>query len=250
MVVRSMTERPSEVGCLGLRFRRLLPVPATVAFTAVAFVSAGPASAQTTFQCSGGPNEEQVGVTMQGPVTVPLCVSRPAASGASDPRGARSDRARYYTGDGTVSLPPGWRQSYGLFRNVAIGTDPETGGAVYDYIISVGHPSPEHARDGLRAECLARDDVLWPETDCTGDGTFIQMPFVTVVHYPDDPYWGSQRAHYEVYSGSRPWPGSSPAASGGRDYCFGSGLAPDRCGQPVRHLVNGEIATADSGRRP
>lgn len=250
MITGSISKRPADVGCCGTRIRRLLLVSATVGITAVSLMSAGPASAQTTFQCSGGPNEEQVGVTMQGPVTVPLCVSRAAASRADVPRGERSDRARYYTGDGMVSLPPGWRQSYGLFRNVAIGTHPETGGVVYDYIISMGHPSPEHARDGLRAECLARSDLLRPETDCTGDGTLIRLPFVSVVYYPDDPYWGSRRGQYEVYSGSRPGPqGASPDGSGGLDYCFQSGLAPDRCGQPHRHLLNGEIATADTGRR-
>lgn len=51
----------------------------------------------------------------------------------------------------------------------------------------------------------------------------------------------------EVYSGSRPSPGPGRGASGGRDYCLGSGLAPDRCGHPVRHLVNGEIPADGSG---
>lgn len=226
---------------------RLLAVAVFVG--AVALSSAFPASAQAVQPCGGG-NEQQVGQTTSGGVVVPLCVALPppppVAGSAGRPVGWRAD---YQTGDGTVTLPPGWRPAYGLFRNVAIGTDPATGRTIHDYILSVGHETPDQARQGLQQECLARDDVLWPETDCTGDGTFIQMPFVTVVHYPDDPYWGSQRAQYEVYSGSRPWPGSSPAPAGGRDYCFGSGLAPDRCGQPVRHVVNGEIPAEGRGSR-
>lgn len=207
------------------------------------------AKAQSVRPCGNGPYEQQVGQTTSGGVVVPLCVdTTPPApnSGGTTPK----SRADYFTGDGTVSLPRGWRQSYGLFRNVAIATDPTTGNTVYDYIVSVGHQTPDDAREGLRRECLARTDLLWPETDCTGDGTLIQMPFVSVIYYPDDPYWGSQRARFEVYSGSRPGPqGAVPSASGGRDYCFQSGLPAEKCGQPVRHLVNGEIAADAPGRR-
>lgn len=229
--------------------------PRSASFALLAVVALGlfawaptPASAQAVRPCGGG-HEQQVGQTTSNGVVVPLCVALPAPPPDAGSAGRRAgSRADHHTGDGTVTLPAGWRPAYGLFRSVEVGTDPATGRPVHDYILSVGHETPDRAREALRRECLARADVSWPETDCTGEGTLIQAPFVTVVHYPDDPYWGSQRARFEVYSGSRPWPGSSPGPSGGRDYCFGSGLAPDRCGRPVRHVVNGEIPAEGRGR--
>lgn len=244
-----------ETTSLAMLHERLPPLHlmALAALAAPIFIAlaAPPASAQAVRPCGNGPYEQQVGQATSGGAIVPLCIDTtpsPTEPPEESPRGHGS--ASGYTGDGTVRLPPGWRQSYGLFRNVAVATDANTGRTVYDFIISVGHETQDEAREGLRRQCLARTDLLWPEADCTGDGTLIQMPFVTVVYYPDDPYWGGQRARFEVYSGSRPGPqGAGPAASGGVDYCFQSGIASDRCGQPVRHLVNGKIVAEGRGRR-
>jgi len=52
-------------------------ISASLASVVVAAVSLSPAEAQNLFPCGGGPNEQQVGVDMNGPVTVPLCIERP-----------------------------------------------------------------------------------------------------------------------------------------------------------------------------
>lgn len=139
---------------------------------AAAMVCSEPASAQSTFQCSGATNEQQVGVTMQGPVTVPLCVSRPAGSVAGGAQEAGSDepdddalRGIYIEGP-RYGPPRDWRPTYGAFMSFVVSQDENGGNEVHDIVLTLGHSSPAEAVAAATALCVQKALFPDPSSSC------------------------------------------------------------------------------------
>jgi len=148
--------------------RVFLPAVASATLSlSAAMVWGEKALAQTMFQCSGGSNEQQVAVTMQGPVTVPLCVSRPAASSQGGARGARDvdpdDDALggVYIEGPRYGPPRGWRATYGGFMSFVVSQDENGGNEVYDMVLTLGHATPAEAAAAATALCVEK--ALFPE---------------------------------------------------------------------------------------
>lgn len=145
----------------------------------------GPASAQGTFQCSGGPNEQQVGMTMQGPVTVPLCVSRPAprsrsgegtsegGTGGSDPLGG------VYLDGPLPELPRGWRPTYGGFMSFVASQDENGDNPVHDMVLTMGYASPQEAAAAATRLCMER--ALFPDPSASCHPQIIDHPYFVVL---------------------------------------------------------------------
>ncbi len=145
----------------------------------------GPASAQGTFQCSGGPNEQQVGVTMQGPVTVPLCVSRPAPRSASAEGSSQSGAGGFdplggvYL-EGRLPEPPrGWRPTYGGFMNFVVSQDENGDNPVHDMVLTVGHATPQEAAAAATRLCMER--ALFPDPHASCHPQTIDHPYFVVL---------------------------------------------------------------------
>lgn len=170
LVSQSQLHRPPHEAAERWRsFPRAFLATAAVSMLslAAAMLCSDPASAQSTFQCSGGPNEQQVGVTMQGPVTVPLCVSRPAASVTSGAGGAGSDDPNddalggVYIEGPFYEPPRGWRPTYGGFMSFVVSQDENGGNEVYDMVLTLDHASPAEAAAAATALCVQK--ALFPE---------------------------------------------------------------------------------------
>ncbi|WP_156320429.1 hypothetical protein [Brevundimonas sp. AAP58] len=146
---------------------------------------AGPASAQGTFQCSGGPNEQQVGVTMQGPVTVPICVSRPAprsgsAEGGSDGgEGGFDPLGGVYIGGRLPEPPRGWRPTYGGFMSFVVSQEENGDNPVHDMVLTLGHATPQEAAAAATTLCMER--ALFPEPSASCHPQIIDRPYFVVL---------------------------------------------------------------------
>lgn len=120
MTSRSIAEWPSEAEWKGPWPRRLLFASVAIAFAAVSWAPASPASAQSPYPCSNSPYERQVGQTTSGGVVVPLCVALPqpdpderSASGGSGSAGPdRSALGGIYIEGPRYGPPRGWRPTY------------------------------------------------------------------------------------------------------------------------------------------
>lgn len=146
----------------------------------------GPAAAQGTFQCSGGPNEQQVGLTMQGPVTVPLCVSRPAPRSSSGERGSEDGATGndplggIYIEGPLPELPRGWRPTYGGFMSFVVSQEENGDNPVYDMVLTLGHASPQEAAAAATRLCMER--ALFPIPSASCHPQIIDRPYFVVLH--------------------------------------------------------------------
>lgn len=154
-----------------------------------------PTAAQNVFPCGGGPNEQQIGVDTNGPVTVPLCVTRPSASGSSS---SGSESEYRWTPPPLPKPPRGWRPVFGAWKSFETARIPGTDRFVFDYVISLGHATPGEALAAVRELCMAKPRV-YDEQEGTCQGFPIDEPYVTVVQYPDVPALGNQRNTILVY---------------------------------------------------
>ncbi|NJS13850.1 MAG: hypothetical protein HC788_03545, partial [Sphingopyxis sp.] len=112
--------------------------------------------AQTTFPCSGGPNEQQVGTTMQGSVTVPLCVARQVGNAPAAPSAPLVDYANiaWHPDYDDVWFGGGWTQKGRADPEVLALCNRETGGGC----VSIG----EYSNSSLAIVKSASGDlVLW-----------------------------------------------------------------------------------------
>lgn len=194
-------------------------------------------AAQGVFQCTGGPNEEQVGVDQQGPVTVPLCVTRPGAGqgGTADSQA----RANVFVPQ-HIPPPRGWRKTYGAWRAFETSQDPETGRYRFDYVISLGHATPQEAKAAVREQCEERRPLF--DSPGTCEGYLIEYPYVFVARYPDGDYFGGQAGSYFIaYSTVPTIDGLTQRASGQWDICSSEIRPEGQCANVVAFLENGTI---------
>lgn len=159
---------------------------ATLAAGLMVGLEAAPAAAQTTFQCSGGPDEEQVGLTMQGPVTVPLCVRRPASGRVDASRHSAEGGAQpvdplsgIYVEGPRHGPPRGWRPTYGAFMSFVVSQDETGGNEVYDMVLTLDHATPAEAASAATALCVRR--ALFPEPSSACHPEIIDRPYFAVV---------------------------------------------------------------------
>ena len=148
--------------------RSLWTIAGSAAFAAMALIWPQAATAQT-FQCSGGPNERMVGTTMQGPVTVPLCVSTAPPREQRQAGNAGEDDPTYVPGyiEGPRPQPPkGWRPLIAGFATFVSHQDENGDNPQYDYVLTVNHPTPESAKAAAEAECMAKAVFPDPSGAC------------------------------------------------------------------------------------
>lgn len=198
-----------------------------------------PAVAQGVFPCGGGPNEEQIGVDRQGPVTVPLCIERQGREQGNSP-GSSEDSYVYIPRH--VPPPKGWKRVYGAWKGFEIKVDPVTGRYSWDYVISLGHATPEEAKTAARELCLARKPIFAESSPSTCQGFVIDDPYVIVIRYPDVDYFGSQRGSYFVNSSNIPEiEGLVERGPGRWDVCSERLRDEGQCANVVALLENGII---------
>jgi hypothetical protein len=169
MTSRAIAEKPPEGGWTRLVLRRVLFALATIAFAAVGWASAKPASAQSPYPCSNSPYERQVGQTTSGGVVVPLCVALPqpdpddrSASGGNASAGPdRSALGGIYIEGPRYGPPRGWRPTYGGFMSFVVSQDENGDNEVYDMVLTLGHATPEEAAAAATALCVEK--ALFPE---------------------------------------------------------------------------------------
>lgn len=147
------------------------------------------AAAQGVFPCTWGPGHVQVGQTMQGTVTVPLCVQRPAEPAARRDSGSRvSDGDSGYDPLGGVYIPGplpepprGWRPLYGAFIGFVSSQDEYGDNKVHDYILTLNHATRTEAEDAAIALCMER--AVFPDPTGACYPFVIDRPYVVVVHH-------------------------------------------------------------------
>lgn len=169
MTSRSIAEWPSEAEWKGPWPRRLLFASVAIAFAAVSWAPASPASAQSPYPCSNSPYERQVGQTTSGGVVVPLCVALPppdpdeqSASGGNGSTGPdRSALGGIYIEGPRYGPPRGWRPTYGGFMSFVVSQDENGDDEVYDMVLTLGHATPEEAAAAATALCVEK--ALFPE---------------------------------------------------------------------------------------
>lgn len=210
----------------------LAAVPAITAW-------APPAAAQGVFPCGGGPNEQQIGVDQQGPVTVPLCVAR---SGVGQDGAAPNQADRYVYVPRHIPPPRGWRKVYGAWKAFETIQDAETGRYQFDYVISLGHATPEEAKAAVREQCRERQPLFASSSSSTCEGFVIQDPYVFVMRYPDGDYFGGQAGSYFVNTSTIPeMDGLVERAPGRWDICSSQIRPEGQCANVVALLENGII---------
>lgn len=222
--------------------RRLLSI---LAGAAVLGLAPAPAQAQNPFPCGGGPNEQQIGVDTNGPVTVPLCIERPRGQQMGEAT-EKKDRSIYMPPP-APSPPRGWKQVYGAWKGFEVGRIADTARYKYDYVISLGHTTRDEALAAVRDLCAARNPIF--AGSC--DGFVIEQPFVQVIQYPETARFGNQAGTYFANSSMVPIPqgaGYVERASGKWDYCSGKIQPEGECARVVAFLTNGEIPAANDRR--
>lgn len=145
------------------------------------------ASAQP-FPCSGGPNEQMVGTTMQGPVTVPLCVSTPKPRASAASEGEGQDDPYYVPGyiEGPRPEPPkGWRPLYAGFAEFVSMQDENGDNQQYDYVLTINHPTPQSAKEAAERECMAK--AFFPDTSGACQVYLYDKPYMIVWQDWTDP---------------------------------------------------------------
>lgn len=196
------------------------------------------ADAQNLFPCGGGPNEQQVGVDMNGPVTVPLCIERPGGQYGNS--AVRSGSAVYLPPPGTPP-PRGWKQAYGAWKDFEVEPIPGTDRYTHDYVVSLGHATPEEALAEVRRQCEERTRYF-KESESTCSGFVIKNPYVQIIRYPDGEYFGSQAGSYYANNSTEPNPSGLVARQNGKwDYCSEKVRPEGQCANVVAFLENGDI---------
>lgn len=219
------------------------PARCVLAFTglAIAFVFAPTQStAQTVFPCGGGPKEQQIGMDTNGPAPVAICIERPTTGQEGEPAGS-SGRTVYLPPPGTPP-PRGWKQVYGAWNSFEIEAVPGTDRYKFDYVVSLGHATPEEALAAVRDACVARRPLFLESSPSTCDGYVIRNPFVQIIHYPDNGGFGNQAGTYFANTSTMPNPpGMVERATGRWDYCSERIRPEGECAIVVAYLENGEI---------
>lgn len=205
-----------------------------------------PASAQNVFPCGGGPNEQQIGVDTNGPVTVPLCVERPGASSGGGVAGSPSPPV--WMPPPLAPPPRGWKQVYGAWKSFEVARIPGTDRFEWDMVISLGHGTREEALEAVRQKCMARKPIFAESSPSTCRGYIIKSPYVTVTQYPYIPYFGAQAGTYNVYdSNGTAIEGLVERSPGKWEEC-GMPLRPaGKCANVIAFMTNGEIP--EEGKR-
>lgn len=125
-------------------------------------MSSKEANAFQLFMCTGGPNEQQVGLDTSNPsVPVPLCVSTPAVpEGGNASQGGKRDITPYRPpGYKPPPRPKGWQKLWTGFAEFAVGVEPREGSdekVIYDYALAMNYPSEAEARAAAEGMCRVR----------------------------------------------------------------------------------------------
>lgn len=173
-----------------------------------------------------------------GPVTVPLCISRQPASG-SDIDGA--EPAYRWVPPPLPKPPRGWKPVFGAWKAFETSRIPGSNGFVYDYVISLGHGTAEEALAAVWEQCMARPRV-YHEQDGTCRGYVIKEPYVTVVQYPYAPALGGQRGTIQVYDTRVPdIDGATTLDNGEMLICSMATTPRNECTRVVATMINGVI---------
>lgn len=157
-------------------------------------ISSSGASASTLFACTGGPNEQQVGLDTSNPsVPVPLCVSIPAApEGGEVSQNGRRDITPYRPpGYKPPPRPKGWQKLWTGFSQFVVRVEGQEGSdevPVYDYALAMNYPSEAEARAAAEGMCRLRglytrdiqnyNDSM--ETYCRGQTQVLEEPYVRI----------------------------------------------------------------------
>ncbi|MBY9068136.1 hypothetical protein K1X12_14590 [Hyphomonas sp. WL0036] len=217
---------------------KILQASSALAALAMLTISA---EAQSLFPCGGGPNEQQVGVDMNGPVTVPLCIERPGGQYGNS--AARSGPTVYIPPPGTPP-PSGWKQAYGAWKDFEVEPIPGTDRYKHDFVVSLGHATPEEAMAEVRRQCEARTRYF-NQSESTCSGYLIKNPYVQIIRYPDGDYFGNQAGSYYANNSTIPNPTGLVARENGKwDYCSEKVRPEGQCANIVAFLENGDIPIA------
>ncbi|MGQ7830209.1 hypothetical protein [Altererythrobacter sp. Z27] len=133
----------------------------SLTFGIVMFSTSPDDAAASTFMCTGGPNEQQVGIDTSNPsVSVPLCVSTPTVESGDAGRNGRRDITPYRPpGYKPPPRPKGWQKQWTGFAAFIVHED-ERGDAdkkpVYDYSLAMNYPSAAEARAAAEGMCRLR----------------------------------------------------------------------------------------------
>ena len=203
-----------------------------------------PASAQSIFPCGGGPNEQQIGMDTNGPVTVPLCVARPTAPAA----GPGDEASAYRWMPPPLPKPPrGWRPVFGAWKSFESERIPGTDRFTFDFVISLGHATPEAALAEVEAQCLRKPRV-YADQESTCRGFVIKEPYVTVVQYPYEPPLGSQQGTILVYDTRVPRIDGATTLDNGEVVICSMPTTPRKeCTRVLATMINGVIPGKDGG---
>ena len=215
---------------------------AAAARIAVAVLMAGAALAMMTpsvraqagvYPCNGDTEwDMMIGMTSQpGAVPHPLCVARPGQpqQGGQDRKPDTAFTPYHHP------VPKGWKQVYAAFATFNIPERNSEGMLMNGYELVLGHQTEQEARRAVTEACQKR-----ASSSCTVE-TF-NLPYVTLVFYPDKPYFGSQRGTYVAWPNSRNQVEGSILNEGGQWYFCGDNPRPiGECGQIIAHVINGQI---------
>lgn len=125
-------------------------------------ISPNEARALQVFMCTGGANEQQVGLDTSNPsVTVPLCVSTPPSPEAGETsRDGRRDITPYRPpGYVPPPRPKGWQKLWSGFSEFVVGVEQREGSdqkRIYDYALAMNYPNEAEARAAAEGMCRLR----------------------------------------------------------------------------------------------
>jgi hypothetical protein len=165
----------------------------SLTFGIVMFIISPDNAAASTFMCTGGPNEQQVGIDTSNPsVTVPLCVSTPTVESGEAGRNGRRDITPYRPpGYKPPPRPKGWQKLWTGFAEFVVRVDERDGSnerLIYDYAMAMNYPSEAEARAAAEGMCRVRAvfvpalERYYKDLDyyCSSQAMVLEEPFIRI----------------------------------------------------------------------
>ncbi|MBD3728895.1 MAG: hypothetical protein IE933_04245 [Sphingomonadales bacterium] len=191
------------------------------------------ASAQIGIYPCNGDSATDIMIGMDarpGQAPQPLCKARPQAGQSPSATAGPSVYQPYHH-----PAPKGWKQVYGAIATFNIDQRGVDGDLLYGYELTLGHASEAEARALVEQRCKLR-----AISGCSL--MILRQPYVTVVYYPDEPYFGSQRGTYVAWSNSQHYTqGFVERTPGDWEFCGETVRPQGQCAKIVAYVVNGVI---------